>query len=217
MTDDFFTLKVLIVSEAAAERELVRQAAMQASIPIDVSELDAARDPIATGELLARHDFDVVFFDSRLSKATRQEILNAIRQAPHQPLAVLIGPAAMKTREVLTDGLEVDSALAKPIDMQETRDLIDRCIRARLPKRILIVDDSSTIRSVIRKVFQASRFRLEAEEAEDGSVAVALAKKKRFDIVFLDCEMPVLDGFAALGEFRRAHPRHESCDDDRNA
>ncbi len=31
----------------------------------------------------------------------------------------------LKTREVLTDGLEVDSALAKPIDLQETRDLID--------------------------------------------------------------------------------------------
>ena len=206
MTDDFLTLKMLIVSEAAPERELVRQAAMQASIPIHVSDLEAASDPVAMGEMLARQDFDVVLFDSRLSKSTRQELLNAIREAPSRPLAVLIGPAAIKTREVLTDGLAVDSALAKPIDPQETRDLIDRCIRARLPKRILIVDDSSTVRSVIRKVLQASRFKLEAEEAEDGSVAIALANKKRFDIVFLDCQMPVLDGFAALGEFRRAHP-----------
>jgi DNA-binding NtrC family response regulator len=206
MTDDFLTLKMLIVSEAAPERELVRQAAMQASIPIDVSELEAASDAVAMGEMLARQDFDVVLFDSRLSKSTRQELLNAIREAPSRPLAVLIGPAAIKTREVLTDGLAVDSALAKPIDPQETRDLIDRCIRARLPKRVLIVDDSSTVRSVIRKVLQASRFKLEAEEAEDGAVAIALANNKRFDIVFVDCQMPVLDGFAVLGEFRRAHP-----------
>ena len=112
----------------------------------------------------------------------------------------------MKTREVLTDGLEVDSALAKPIDLQEARDLIDRCIRARLPKRVLIVDDSSTVRSVIRKVLQASRFKLEAEEAADGSAAIELAKKQRFDIVFLDCQMPVIDGFATLDELKRAHP-----------
>jgi CheY-like chemotaxis protein len=112
----------------------------------------------------------------------------------------------MKTREVLTDGLKVDSALAKPIDLQETRDLIDVCTRARLPKRVLIVDDSSTVRSVIRKVLQASRFKLKAEEAEDGSVAIVLAKRQRFDIVFLDCQMPVIDGFTALGEFNRAHP-----------
>ena len=144
-------------------------------------------------------------------------MLDAIRAAPSRPLAVLIGPAAMKTREVLTDGLEVDSALAKPIDLQETRDLIDRCIRARLPKRVLIVDDSSTVRSVIRKVLQASRFKLEAEEAEDGSVAIELAKKQRFDIVFLDCQMPGIDGFAALGELKTRASGHEGGDDDRNA
>jgi CheY-like chemotaxis protein len=206
MDDDFFSLKMLIVSEAAAERQLLRQAAAQISIPTDVSELEAVGDPKAIGELLKRESYDVVFFDSRGPKQERQELLNAIRAAPSRPLAILVGPAALKTREVITDGLEIDSALAKPINLQETRDLLDRCIRARLPRRVLIVDDSSTVRSVIRKVLQASRFRLEAEEAEDGSVAIALAKKQRFDIVFLDCQMPVLDGFAALDEFKRAHP-----------
>jgi CheY-like chemotaxis protein len=204
MSDDFFSLKMLIVSEAAPERELLRQAALQVSVPVDVSEFDAGGDPTAMGELLARGGYDVVFFDSRLAKPVRQLLLDAIRAAPSHPLAVLIGPAQMKTREVLTDGLEVDSALAKPIDLDEARDLIGRCIRARLPKRVLIVDDSSTVRSVIRKVLLASRFRLETEEAPDGAVAIALAKKQRFDIVFLDCEMPVIDGFAALAEFKRA-------------
>jgi CheY-like chemotaxis protein len=206
MNDDFFSLKILIVSEAAPERELVRQAAAQASIPIEVSQLEAVGDPITTSEMLARESYDVVFFDSRLPKQGRQELLDALRAAPSRPLGILIGPAPIKTREVLTDGLEVDSTLAKPLDVQEVRDLIGRCIHARLPKRVLIVDDSSTVRSVIRKVLQASRFKLEAEEAEDGSVAIVLVKKRRFDIVFLDCQMPVIDGFTALAEFRRTHP-----------
>jgi CheY-like chemotaxis protein len=206
MDDDFFSLKTLIVSEAAPERELLRQAAAQVSIPVEVAEIETAGDPIAMGELLARGKFDVVFFDSRIPKQGRVELLNAIRAAPSRPLAVLVGAAAMKTREVLTEGLEVDSALAKPINLQEACDLIDRCIRARLPKRILIVDDSSTVRSVIRKVLQASRFRLEPAEAEDGSVAIERAKKQRFDIAFVDYQMPGLDGFATLAELRRAHP-----------
>ena len=157
-------------------------------------------------ELLARGTSDVVFFYSRIPKQARVELLSAIRATASRPLAVLVGAAAIKTREVLTEGLEVDSALAKPINLQEACDLIDRCIRARLPKRILIVDDSSTVRSVIRKVLQASRFKLEAAEAEDGSVAIELAKKQRFDIAFLDNHMPGIDGFATLAELRRAHP-----------
>ena len=206
MSDDFISMKMLVVSEAASDRELLRRASAEASIPVEASELDALGAPTEMTELLARQNFDVVLFDSRIAKPARQEFLNAIRAAPSRPLAVLIAPATIKTREVFTDGLEVDSALAKPIEMQEVRDLISCCIRARLPQRVLIVDDSSTVRSIVRKVLLASRCKLEAEEVGDGSAAVELAKKKRFDIVFLDCQMPGLDGFATLGLLRAAHP-----------
>ena len=206
MSDDRSALKILIVSDAGPERELLRQAAAAASAPIEVAELEAIGDPKATGELLARGGFDVVFFDSRPSKPARQSMLDAIRATPSRPLAVLIGPSAIKTREVLTEGLDVDSTLAKPIDKQEARNLLDLCIRSQLPKRILIVDDSSTVRSVIRKVLQASRFKLEVDDAGDGTAAIAQVKKQRFDIAFLDCQMPVIDGFAILAEFKRTQP-----------
>src|SRR5712671_800158 len=97
-----------IVSEAAPERELLRRASAEAPIPVEASELDVPGDPVAMGELLARQSFDAVFFDSRIAKPARQEFLNVIRAAPSRPLAVLIAPATIKTREVLTDGLEVD-------------------------------------------------------------------------------------------------------------
>ena len=64
-----------------------------------VNELDTAGDAVATGELLARQSFDGVFFDSRIAKPARLELLSAIRAAASRPLAVLIGAAAIKTRE----------------------------------------------------------------------------------------------------------------------
>ena len=45
MNDDFISMKILIVSEAAPERELLRRASAEAPIPVDVSELDAPGDP----------------------------------------------------------------------------------------------------------------------------------------------------------------------------
>ena len=207
MSDEFFSLKMLLVSEVVQERQLVRQAAALASTPIDLTEIEPSADLAAARELLARESFDVVLFDSRIPKAGRQSLLEAIRVAPNRPLAVLVGAAEMKTREVLTDGLDIDSALAKPIDLQEAGELFDKCISARLPRRVLIVDDSSTVRSVVRKVLLASRLKIEAEEAVDGETAIEAAKKQKFDIVFLDCQMPGIDGFAALAEFKNAHPQ----------
>src|SRR5690242_6332299 len=115
MNDDFLTLKMLMVSEAAAERNVVRRVAAEASIPIEVTEAEAVRDSTAATELLSRASYDVVLFDSRIPKNERQVLIDAIRAAKSRPLAILIGAAEMKTREVLTDGLEVDGALAKPI------------------------------------------------------------------------------------------------------
>ena len=49
---------------------------------------------------------------------------------------------------------------------------IERCIRVRLPKRVLVVDDSATMRSIVRKLLSASRFRLEIAEAPEGIEAL---------------------------------------------
>jgi CheY-like chemotaxis protein len=117
---------MLIVSEAAPEREAVRAAATQASVPIQVEEVDAAADATAACTLLARDGaFDVVLFDSRMPRAERQKLLDATRDASGRPLAILVGAAEMKTREVLTDGLLVDGVIAKPIDTRELSQLIE--------------------------------------------------------------------------------------------
>jgi CheY-like chemotaxis protein len=206
MSDDLLTLNMLIVSEAAPERQLVRRVAMEAPIPVHVTEADPPGGCDEMAKLLSQTSYDMVLFDSRIPKADRQGMLDAIRAAGSRPFAILIGAAAMRTREVITDGLEVDGTLAKPIDLQEARSLIDNCCRARVPRRVLIVDDSSTVRSVIRKVFQASCYRLEAEEAEEGGVAMARADKQRFDLFFLDCHLPGVDGFATLEHIKRTQP-----------
>jgi CheY-like chemotaxis protein len=74
-----------------------------------------------------------------------------------------------------------------------------------LPSRVLVVDDSATVRSVMRKVLQSCRYRLEVEEAPDGLSALQQAGRERFDVVLRDCNMPGLDGLATLAMFRQAH------------
>jgi CheY-like chemotaxis protein len=202
MDDELVTLRMLIVSEVAPERHLIRRSAMQASIPIEVRE-EAGTDIAAACATVAREDFDVVFSDSRIPKHARRQLLDAIRAAKERPLAILVGPAELKSREVLTEGFDVDGVLAKPIVTAEVDQLIDRCIRARVPSQVLIVDDSATVRSVIRKVLQASRFRLNAEEAGNGNAAIERARQRPHDIIFLDCQMQGLDGFATLAELKR--------------
>ena len=72
---------------------------------------------------------------------------------------------------------------------------------------MLVVDDLSTMRSIVRKTLAATRFPLEVTEAVEGVAALKLAREREFDIVFLDYNMPGLNGLETLSAFKRENRR----------
>lgn len=67
-------------------------------------------------------------------------------------------------------------------------------------KTCLIVDDSRVIRKVARQILEAAGF--SCEEAEDGKIALELCQKQLPDLVFLDWNMPVMNGLDFLKALR---------------
>ena len=65
----------------------------------------------------------------------------------------------------------------------------------------LVVDDSSVIRKVARRILEGLEFQV--TEAEDGSKALEICQRQLPDAVLLDWNMPVMDGFEFMGHMRR--------------
>lgn len=63
--------------------------------------------------------------------------------------------------------------------------------------RFLIVDDFSTMRRIVRGLLKEIGYN-NAEEAEDGAVALTMLKNGKFDFVVSDINMPVMNGFELL-------------------
>jgi two-component system, chemotaxis family, chemotaxis protein CheY len=68
-------------------------------------------------------------------------------------------------------------------------------------KKCLIVDDSRVIRKVARKILEELEFGV--EEAEDGSAALEICRRKMPDAVLLDWSMPAMSGIEFLRALRR--------------
>lgn len=64
--------------------------------------------------------------------------------------------------------------------------------------KILTVDDSRTIRMIVKKAFQA--YECELFEAENGKQGLELAAEKKPDLIVLDITMPVMTGIEMLGK-----------------
>jgi two-component system cell cycle response regulator DivK len=64
-----------------------------------------------------------------------------------------------------------------------------------MSKRILVVEDQEDLRGVLRDLLTGSGYTV--IEAEDGAAGVAKAKSDRPDLILMDIQMPVIDGYEA--------------------
>jgi CheY-like chemotaxis protein len=68
------------------------------------------------------------------------------------------------------------------------------------PQRILIAEDNEVVRELAREILEFLGFMVSA--AENGKLALQLALQQTFDLILMDCQMPVLDGIEATRQFR---------------
>lgn len=72
------------------------------------------------------------------------------------------------------------------------------------PLRVLVVDDEGPARRKVLRLLREERNVEIAGEADSGEAAVAAIKKHRPDVVFLDVQMPGLDGFGVIQSLNAA-------------
>jgi two-component system, chemotaxis family, protein-glutamate methylesterase/glutaminase len=74
------------------------------------------------------------------------------------------------------------------------------------PLRVMVVDDTVTYRSIMSKVVQAIPQLVLVDTAINGKIALDKMAVKPIDLMFLDVEMPVLDGISTLKEVKQRYP-----------
>jgi DNA-binding response OmpR family regulator len=193
MSDDLISVRLLVVSERDASRELLRHGATQAPLPVEVIEASTSRQ---ARDVLKHEPVDLVCLDAALGPAACADLIRHAKAARRPPFVAMVGADGQLEK--------VDGAVDMPASPDEACELMARLLRVGLPKRALVVDDSSTIRCVVRKILAVSQFRLDVAEVPDGMTALKLAQGGQFNLVFLDCSMPGLDGLATLAELKRA-------------
>jgi two-component system, chemotaxis family, chemotaxis protein CheY len=77
------------------------------------------------------------------------------------------------------------------------------------PVRVLIVEDMSTMRSVVRNGIKQTFHNAEIEESVDGADAKKKLEEAKFDLIISDWEMPHVSGVELL-KWVRAHPAHKN-------
>jgi len=114
---------------------------------------------------------------------------------------------ALLVKPVLARDLE--AAIAPSLDTHEgpapTRAAREVDTGAFAGVHVLAADDVATNREVLSEAL--SRLGVKVTLVEDGQAAVRLAGRRRFDLILMDCSMPVMDGYQATRAIRDEETR----------
>lgn len=188
-------VKMLVADDSQAIRSIFRQVAQRSCGFIEVVEVANGRECV---KHLSRGGIDLAFIDVYMPEMSGLEALRGARHVGIKTFVTLMsGPDSDQFMD-LAQQLRAYEFLRKPFRVRDIELIIETYRRVVGPTKVLIVDDSMTVRKIVQKVLAGSIFRMDCYEAPDGETALAYCDRVNFDLIFLDCNMPGLDGLATL-------------------
>ncbi|CAD8128694.1 unnamed protein product [Paramecium sonneborni] len=86
---------------------------------------------------------------------------------------------------------------------QKAKTLIDLSKNAKKLLHILIVDDSAFNLHALKLILKKRLVKCYIDEALNGKEAVEKAQKQQFDLIFMDINMPIMNGIEAIQQIRK--------------
>src|SRR3990167_808220 len=167
--------------------------------------------------------FDAVLLDQDMPGMSGMQLAARIKEDPnlnHDILVIMLTGISNAPSKIIARNAGIKRILAKPVAGYTLRTPLADELAQRgkgaspmftpaqaspplnVPSdfRILVAEDNSISTKVIRGML--GKLNLQPDTASNGEEALSAMKAQQYDLVLMDCEMPVLDGFSATEQLR---------------
>ncbi|MFI8579261.1 hybrid sensor histidine kinase/response regulator [Ectopseudomonas khazarica] len=192
---------------------------------MQVSAVPSGKEALALLRTKAhmREYFDAVLLDQDMPGMTGMQLAAKIKEDPslnHDILIVMLTGISNAPSKVIARNAGIKRILAKPVagytlkttladelaqrpndtPAQAAPTPVSTPLNVPADFRILVAEDNSISTKVIRGML--GKLNLQPDTASNGEEALSAMKAQPYDLVLMDCEMPVLDGFSATEQLR---------------
>ncbi|GMW01573.1 MAG: hypothetical protein AMXMBFR84_27100 [Candidatus Hydrogenedentota bacterium] len=220
---DLRNLKVLVVDDNEDSLQILDE--MLSSFGYEVVVASSAEEGFDRIEdARGSREFDLILMDWKMPGMNGVDAALRIKQDDtlyHVPCIILVTAYGREGVIHRVEQSGLDAVLLKPMSQSTLFDTImsvfgrrissslkadragdgERMVREKLSgARVLLVEDNEINQQVAIELFMGAG--LEVEVANNGQEAIDAVHAKPYDIVFMDCQMPVLDGFEATRRLR---------------
>jgi CheY-like chemotaxis protein len=233
--------RVLVVDDIQANRDLLEESLQQAQMQVKVvaSGMEALRE--LRSAHTQRQPYDMVLVDYLMPEMNGETLVRAIRHdaaLAGVPIVVL-SSAEERGFVSIFSAMHVSAYLSKPARRHQLLDMMamvleshalgrpyemltvhsTEALRTRIAleqgtplagARILLTEDNRVNREFTTELLRTMG--CVVDHAEHGEIAVAKCRQRKYDIILMDCQMPVMDGFEATKAIQSLCSRGEIDD-----
>ena len=209
--------RALVVDDQPVTRAILREILESWQFDVDEAEDGEAAVSMATSQLDQNQFYHVILMDWEMPKlngllALRQIKSRYLETGHEADLPALLMVTAHSRAEVHMDTQDNFAFLPKPFSASSLYNAINdlhRLEQVESPaaptlvfkqQRVLVVEDNEINQQVIGEMLR--KMHLSVSFADNGAIGVDKVKAESFDLVLMDIQMPVMDGYQAAREIR---------------
>jgi CheY-like chemotaxis protein len=211
-------VRVLLVDDEADMRELFTEIAQQIGFSCDAA--DGGEEAM---RLIAKNSaYDLYFVDWRMPGMNGIELTRRIKasDAGHS-IVIMISAAEWNMIEPEAKRAGVDRFLPKPLFPSAIADCINECLgltgllAAEAQNAatddfagycILLAEDVEINREIVLALLEPTGLVVDCAENGAEALAMFVADPARYDMIFMDVQMPEMDGYTATERIRASDP-----------
>lgn len=213
---------VLVVDDNDATRKFLVLSLKQlglavTAVPNGLMAIDAVRQSLATDP------YALIFMDWSMPELDGIKTAQAIRGLAGRNIQIVCTTGfGVEEVEAQAKQSEFDFILPKPVTQSQLFDVVTAALNLKpvqnpvsLPQepqsedaeeslsglRVLLVEDNELNQEVARELLKTTG--VDVDIAENGAVALERIRAQGYDLIFMDMQMPVMDGIAATREIRK--------------
>ena len=211
---------MLVVDDSSTVTRVIRHQALSWGMRVTASH--DAREALASLRTQANinEPYDVVLVDQLMPGMSGLQLAARIHEDPviaQPPVLIMLSGASGAPNDTEARNAGLSRILPKPVSAPRLKQALAEELGLKAPVRrnpqampdprlrLLVVEDHKLSQKVIRGMLH--KLGLTPDLAANGLEAVEMASATRYDLILMDCEMPVMDGFEATRRIRELERR----------